>query len=127
MERRDVAEIQGAGHGIPDHDLCFLSQGYLCMGSVTLDRCLAPCPANGVPCTGCAGPTGPILTEPNRDIRTEVAERMARLTNIPKGAIVARIERTAKSRYAYAMASGMVRHKPTFHIKKWIQNVEGGS
>jgi F420-non-reducing hydrogenase small subunit len=126
MEKRETADIKGMLDGLPDHDVCFMSQGYLCMGSVTLDRCLAPCPSNGVPCTGCAGPTGPILTEPNRDIRTEVATRMARLTNIPRDAVIAKIERTAKSRYAYAMASGMIRHKPTFLIKKWIEDVEGG-
>ena len=79
--------------GIPEPGTCFLSQGYVCLGSVTLDRCLAPCPNNGIVCTGCAGPTMQVLTEPNRDIRTEVADRMARLTAIPRQAVVSAIER----------------------------------
>jgi len=110
--------------GIPEPNVCFLSQGYICMGSVTLDRCLAPCPANGVPCTGCAGPTRQILTEPNRDVRTELAERMSRLTKLDPKQVRIKVEKTAKNRYAYAMASGMIRNKPTFMIKKWIDEVE---
>lgn len=61
---------------------CFLSQGYLCFGSVTVDRCYAPCPQKGMICTGCCGPTDQILREPNRDIRIELAEQMALLTSI---------------------------------------------
>jgi len=84
MKKSDASEILQHTDGIPDPDLCFLSQGYICMGSATIDRCLAPCPTNGVPCTGCAGATMQILSEPNRDIRTEIADRMARLTKIPE-------------------------------------------
>lgn len=124
MEKRDTATLMGTLDGMPEPGVCFLSQGYLCMGSVTLDRCLSPCPANGMPCTGCAGPTKQILTEPNRDIRSEIAERMSRLTKIDKKVIQEKIEKTAKNRYAYAMAGGMIRNKPTFMIKKWIADVE---
>ncbi len=111
---------------VPDNEVCFLSQGTVCLGSVTLDRCLAPCPRKGVPCSGCAGPTMQVLTEPNRDIRTEVAERMASMTNIKHETIVKAMEQSAKTHYAYAMATRMVGEKPTFQIKKWIENVERG-
>ena len=116
--------IKASHDGIPDASQCFLSQGYVCLGSVTLDRCLAPCPNSGVACTGCAGPTLHILTEPNRDIRTEVAERMASLTQISRQDIVAKLERDAKTHYAYAMATDMIGSKPTFLIKKWIAAIE---
>jgi len=124
MVKTDVAELRPNHAGIPDADRCFLSQGYLCLGSVTLDRCLAPCPRQGVPCTGCAGPTVQILTEPNRDLRTEVAERMRRLTKVPADAVVKAIEASAKTHYAYAMATRMIGGKPTFLIQKWIADVE---
>ena len=62
MEKSDVERIMKNSEGMPDPERCFLSQGYLCMGSVTLDRCLSPCPLNGVACTGCAGATMQILT-----------------------------------------------------------------
>lgn len=124
MVRTDTERLRRDHDGIADPDTCFLSQGYVCLGSVTLDRCLAPCPGNGIACTGCAGPTMQILTEPNRDIRTEVAERMSRLTRIEAPGIVRAMERSAKSHYAYAMATSMVGGKPTFLIRKWIAETE---
>jgi len=119
MEKSDVDRIRKNSEGVPDPDRCFLSQGYLCMGSVTLDRCMSPCPLNGIPCSGCAGATMQVLAEPNRDIRTEIAERMSRLTEIPREAIVREIERTAKTHYSYTMATPMIGEKPTFLIQKW--------
>ena len=124
MEKTDVDRIMKVSEGIPDPDRCFLSQGYICMGSVTLDRCMSPCPTNGVTCTGCAGATMQVLTEPNRDIRTEIGERMSRLTNIPRESVIREIERTSKSHYSYTMATSMIGEKPTFLIKKWIDNAE---
>lgn len=125
MARTEVAAVKANHEGIPEEDTCFLSQGYICLGSVTLDRCLAPCPGNGVACTGCAGPAMQILTEPNRDLRTDLASRMARLTRIDEEEVVSSMEKTAKSHYAYAMATKMVGKKPTFLINRWIEEVEG--
>lgn len=124
MRPSETSVIKANHQGLPDSETCFLSQGYLCLGSVTVDRCLSPCPGIGVPCTGCAGPTMQICTEPNRDIRTEVAQRMSRLTKIPYESIMAEMERSAKTHYAYAMATKMIGGKPTFLINKWIDEVE---
>lgn len=124
MIRQPVSAIRNPLHDFPDAEICLLCQGYICLGSVTLDRCLAPCPNTGVACSGCAGPSAQVLREPNRDIRTEVATRMASLTNIPADEIVSAIERGAKNYYSYAMASKMIGNKPTFLIKKWIADVE---
>lgn len=125
MKKTDVTSIKQSHEGIPDNDICFLSQGYICLGSATLDRCLAPCPNHGTMCTGCAGPTMQILTEPTRDIRIEVSERMAKLTAIPQETILREIEKSAKTHYAYAMATKMIGNKPTFLIQKWIAEAEG--
>lgn len=124
MKRTDTAALKKNHEGIPEPETCFLSQGYLCMGSVTLDRCMAPCPANGITCTGCAGATMLVLTEPNRDIRTEIADRMSRLTEIPRARIIEEIEHTAKTHYSYTMATKMIGQKPTFLIKQWIKEAE---
>lgn len=124
MVKTDQDVLRGRHEAACDTSKCLLSQGIVCLGSVSLDRCLAPCPEKGVACTGCAGPTMQILTEPNRDVRTEVADRMARLTKIPGETIVKAIEAAAKTHYAYAMASRMVSQKPTFLIKKWIADTE---
>lgn len=120
MVKTDVTQIKRDHEGIPDPDTCFLSQGYICMGSLTLGRCRTPCPREGVPCTGCVGPTRMMLQEPNRDIRSDLAERMSRLTKIPVADIVREAERHAKTYYAFSMASPMVNQKPTYLIQSWI-------
>lgn len=121
MQKTDVDRIRRPTECRLDDELCFLSQGVLCFGSVTLDRCLAPCPANGVPCFSCGGPTDTIILEPQKDVRSEIALRMSHLTKIPYADIVRRIEMEAKTHFAYAMASPVFRQKPTFLLKKWIQ------
>jgi len=127
MIRTTASSIKAHHEGIPEGESCFLSQGYICLGSVTLDRCVSPCPNNGVMCTGCSGPTMQILTEPNRDIRTEIADRMSRLTKIRREDIISELERTSKTHYSYAMASKMIGGKPTFLIQKWITDMEAGN
>jgi len=121
MLKQEVNEIRSPAAGVLDPNLCFLSQGCLCFGSVTLDRCLAPCPQVGVPCFSCSGPSQAIILEPQKDVRSEVAARMAHLTNIPEEAIMEEIQRQAKTHFAYAMASPVFRGKPTFLLKKWTR------
>jgi F420-non-reducing hydrogenase small subunit len=125
MRPSDVGSLRRVHEGPLDPERCFLAQGVLCMGSATLDRCLAPCPTRGLPCTGCAGPSEHVILEPNRDVRTEVASRMASLTKIPRDTILREIELRAKTWYAYAMASPVFRQKPTFLLRRWIS--QGGA
>ncbi len=120
MRKTKIKEFKPAVGGGLDPQLCFLSQGCLCFGSVTLDRCLAPCPANGVPCFSCGGPTEDIILEPQKDVRSQIAMRMSSLTAIDYDDIVRAIESQAKTHFAYAMASPVFRQKPTFLLKKWM-------
>jgi hypothetical protein len=64
---------------------------------------------------------GGVCREPQKDVRSQVAGRMAHLTRIPYDDIVACIEAQAKTHFAYAMASPVFRQKPTFLMKKWIR------
>ena len=103
----------------PENDLCFLSQGVVCLGSVTMERCLAQCPNKGVACSGCAGPSYDIITEPHLDIRTMVAKRMNMLTGIDYTEIRSYIESSARTFYGYAMASPVIYKKPTVELREW--------
>lgn len=120
MERSGVTTLRRSHEGSFDPDVCFLSQGCLCFGSVTLDRCFAPCPRAGAPCFSCAGPSLTVILEPQKDVRTLVATRMARMTRIPEQTILREVERRAKTHYTYAMASPVFRRKPTFMLRRWI-------
>lgn len=45
--------------GLPNEKLCFLTQGYYCMGPLTRAGCSCKCPNNAnAPCAGCYGPIG---------------------------------------------------------------------
>jgi F420-non-reducing hydrogenase small subunit len=103
----------------PDEKLCFLSQGVVCLGSVTLERCLAQCPGRGVACAGCAGPSADIITEPHLDIRTMVARRMSMLTGITEEEIRQYLEQEARTFYAYAAASPVIYGKPAVEMRTW--------
>ncbi|MBF0189508.1 MAG: methyl viologen-reducing hydrogenase [Magnetococcales bacterium] len=124
MKKSDVTTLRRTYEGPFDPDICFLTQGCLCFGSASLDRCMAPCPKSGVPCFSCGGPSEPIILEPPKDVRTRIAHQMSHLTKIPHDTIVAEIESQAKTHYAYAMASPVFRQKPTFLFKKWTQKSE---
>jgi F420-non-reducing hydrogenase small subunit len=125
MSKTEVSAIRRAYDGAYDPNICFLSQGCLCFGSVTLDRCMAPCTQVGVPCFSCGGPSVTITLEPQKDVRSEVAIRMSHLTKIPSDAIIKAIEKQAKTHFAYAMASPVFRQKPAFLLKKWTRTTPG--
>ncbi|MCP4346366.1 MAG: methyl viologen-reducing hydrogenase [Desulfobacterales bacterium] len=120
----ELTKLKRFTEGIPDDSLCFLSQGYLCFGPVTLERCRMACPDHGMVCIGCSGPSLNILKEPTRDIRTELAKLISKLTHIKEKQAIEEIEKFSKTHYAYAMASDMIRNKPTFLIDKWIRRLE---
>jgi F420-non-reducing hydrogenase small subunit len=46
--------------------ICFLSLGFLCMGSLTRGRCMAACPGGGLPCWGCRGPSNSVIAKMSR-------------------------------------------------------------
>lgn len=118
VKRSGVALARGAVTAA-EADICFLSQGVVCLGSVSLNRCLAPCPSVGVACTGCAGPSLDLLVEPHLDQRRQVSRRMHLLTGIERTEVEAYFEEDAKTMYAYALASPVVHAKPTVEMRQW--------
>jgi F420-non-reducing hydrogenase small subunit len=124
MEKRDGVMLRKGAVTADDANLCFLSQGVICLGSVTLNRCLSPCPGMGIACTGCNGPSLDIVTEPHLDIRSLLAKRMNLLIGIPSEEIRAYMEEEAKTFYSYALASPVIYRKPTMEIREWAGDKE---
>ncbi len=125
MKKRTGVKLDTAAVTAPDQDLCFLSQGIICLGSVTMERCQSSCPNRGIACAGCAGPSFDIIVEPHLDIRTMVARRMSLLTGIEMSVISDHLEKEAKTYYSYAMASPVVYRKPSVRIRNWTGESSG--
>lgn len=119
MKKAPGTALQRGAITAADDQVCFLSQGVVCMGSVTLDRCLSPCPKGGVVCTGCNGPSLRIIREPHLDLRTEIAKRMHGLCGIPAEDVQTYLQQDAKTFYSYAMASPVMFKKPTVELREW--------
>jgi len=127
MEKRTGVTLMKGAVTASEKDVCFLSQGVVCLGSVTLNRCQAQCPNRGVACAGCAGPSPAIIMEPQLDIRTMVARRMGLLTGIPEEEIQKYIEEEAKTFYSYALSSPVIYRKPTVEIREWTSVPSSGA
>jgi F420-non-reducing hydrogenase small subunit len=119
MQNNEGVEFRRGEVTAEKDSLCFLSQGVVCLGSVTLNRCQAPCPQSGIACFGCAGPSVDLITEPHLDLRNLIGRRFNMLTGIPTDEVTRYFEEDAKTLYAYAVASPVIHGKPTVEMREW--------
>jgi len=99
----------------PDPKICLLSQGYLCLGSVTRGGCRAVCTKAGVPCKSCRGPTNKVMGMPCKDYLTEITERIERIAGFKVS-----FDDIA-SIYAFVFGSDM-KDKPVSRIKEVMKS-----
>ncbi|MEM2514283.1 MAG: F420-nonreducing hydrogenase [Candidatus Bathyarchaeia archaeon] len=66
-----------------DPELCLVSQGFVCLGSLTREGCGAPCPRAGFTCFGCRGPADSLLYR-SRDIYGLLVKVISKRTGIPE-------------------------------------------
>jgi len=64
-----------------DPNLCLVSQGFVCLGSLTRDGCGAPCPRIGFTCFGCRGPADSLLYR-SRDLYSFLIKVISKRTGI---------------------------------------------
>ena len=64
-----------------DPDICIVSQGFVCLGSLTRNGCGAPCPRAGFTCFGCRGPPDSFLYR-SRDMYALLVNVISRRTGI---------------------------------------------
>jgi F420-non-reducing hydrogenase small subunit len=64
-------------------ELCLVSQGFVCLGSLTREGCGAPCPRAGFTCFGCRGPADSLLYR-SRDIYALLVKVISKRTGIPE-------------------------------------------
>ncbi|NWG10403.1 F420-nonreducing hydrogenase [Candidatus Bathyarchaeota archaeon] len=66
-----------------DPVLCLVSQGFICLGSMTREGCGAPCPRAGFTCFGCRGPPDSLMYR-SRDMYSFLITVISRRTGIPE-------------------------------------------
>jgi len=75
-----------------DPQLCLVSQGFVCLGSLTRDGCGAPCPRAGFTCFGCRGPSDALLYR-SRDIYSFLVKVISKRSGVPEDKVKAELHR----------------------------------
>ena len=121
MEHVEFDKIHRRVEGNPDPGKCFLSQGYVCLGSVTLGRCGALCTSAGVPCHGCGGPALDVLREPSHDIYNGVVKRIAHLSKMPEKDVEKQLYDMGHIFYGFVIGSKIMEEKMVSKIPQLVK------
>ncbi|MGO9386793.1 MAG: F420-nonreducing hydrogenase [Methanobacterium sp.] len=121
MEHVKFDKILRRVEGDPDPEICFLSQGYVCLGSVTLGRCGALCTAAGVACHGCGGPSLDVIREPNHDIYNGVIKRIAHISKMPEKDVEKQIYDIGHMIYGFVIGSTIMEEKQVSLISQLVK------
>lgn len=121
MEHVEFDKIYRRIEGDPDPEKCFLSQGYVCLGSVTLGRCGALCTAAGVACHGCGGPSLDVIREPSHDIYNGVIKRIAHLSKMPEAHVEKQLYDIGHIFYGFVIGSTIMEDKQVSQIPQLVK------
>jgi len=69
-----------------DPKLCLVSQGFVCLGSLTRDGCGAPCPRAGFTCFGCRGPADSLMYR-SRDMYSFLVKVISKRTGVQEESV----------------------------------------
>ncbi|MBM4240912.1 MAG: F420-nonreducing hydrogenase [Euryarchaeota archaeon] len=121
MEHIEFDKLYRRIEGDPDPEKCFLSQGYVCLGSVTLGRCGALCTNAGVQCHGCGGPSLDVIREPSHDIYNGVIKRIAHLSKMPEADVEKQIYDIGHVIYGFVIGSTIMEEKEVSLIPQLVK------
>ena len=62
-DKIELTEIKRPATHIADPELCFMAQGFICMGPATRSGCGNPCIEGNMPCRGCMGPMDDVFDQ----------------------------------------------------------------
>jgi F420-non-reducing hydrogenase small subunit len=121
MEHVEFDKIHRRVEGVPADGKCFLSQGYVCLGSVTLGRCGGLCTDAGVPCHGCGGPSLDVLREPSHDIYNGIIKRIAHLSKMPEKDVEKQMYDLGHVVYGFVIGSTIMEDKLVSKIPQLVK------
>jgi F420-non-reducing hydrogenase small subunit len=118
------AEIKRMADNLPDPEECLLSQGFICLGSVSRCGCGAVCTHAGVPCKGCRGPIDRVFVEPTHGIIHDLTRRISHFTGEKVSDVEARLKDNLHTFYRYTLSVPEMRGKDSEHIHKLIYRIK---
>ena len=62
-DKIEISEIKRPATHMADPELCFMAQGFVCMGPATRGGCGNPCIKGHMPCRGCFGPMDDVFDQ----------------------------------------------------------------
>jgi F420-non-reducing hydrogenase small subunit len=93
-------------------EVCLLSQGYICLGSVTRSGCSAQCPTTNSPCSGCRGPTDAVLLKPTHTIFRDFVARVVHFSGRNEEDVVRELRSIPWRFFPFTFASEALKRKP---------------
>jgi F420-non-reducing hydrogenase small subunit len=124
VKRELSSEIKSTLDTFPDKEECLLSQGYICLGSVSRSGCGAPCTKSGVPCMGCRGPIDRVLVEAKHGILYDLTKRISHFTGKSEEEIREQISDYIHTFYGFTLSMPELRRKDTERVSKLIHKIE---
>ncbi len=123
--KKDLApEIKRVLDSFPEEEECLLSQGYICLGSVSRSGCGAPCTKAGVPCMGCRGPIDRVFIEPKHGILYDLTKRINHFTGKSEEEIKEKIFDYIHTFYSFTLSMAELRKKDTEKVYKLVRKIE---
>jgi F420-non-reducing hydrogenase small subunit len=108
----------------PEPDVCLLSQGYVCLGSVSRSGCGAPCTSAGVPCMGCRGPIDRVFVEPTHGIFYDLIRRISHFTGKSEEDVEKCIEDVVHTLYSFTLSIPELRRKDAERVASNIRRIK---
>jgi F420-non-reducing hydrogenase small subunit len=107
---KKITRIKRIATEQPEHETCYLEQGFLCMGPVTRGGCETRCQLSGVPCRGCYGPVDGVL-----DMGAKAISAIASVIEAKQESeieqIVAQIPDSLRTFNRFAIGASLLRRK----------------
>jgi F420-non-reducing hydrogenase small subunit len=122
--KRVQPEFKRIADEIPEQEECLLSQGYVCLGSVTRNGCKAVCTQAGVPCMGCRGPIDRVFVEPTHGVFYDLVRRISHFTGRSEKQIVANLPDTLHNLYAFTLSVPEMRRKDSERLDQIIHRID---
>lgn len=94
----------------PEHETCYLEQGFLCLGPVTRGGCDTRCQLSGVPCRGCYGPPPGVLDQGAKAV-SAIASVIESKDEAEIERILAEIPDSLRSLNRFGIAASLLRRK----------------